>query len=57
MRISTEIEVFGIKVEDDEIKVKVTPGLGIERGPLGAEVDYDLAGDWLGVNLFYMIGG
>jgi hypothetical protein len=55
-RISTEIEVFAAKNDDSEIKVKLTPGIGYRMGNLAAEVDIDLAGDWAGVNLYYMLG-
>ncbi len=55
-RISTEIEVFGIKVEDSEIKVKLTPGIGYRMGNIAAEVDFDLAGDWAGINFYYTLG-
>ena len=36
---------------------KLFPGIVYETGPLGAEIEYDLAGEWLGINLSYTIGG
>ena len=56
MRITTEIEVFGISVEDTEEKIKLTPGVSYTMGKLAAEIDYDLAGDWAGINLYYSLG-
>ena len=56
MRISTEISLplgHGIT---GETKVKLTPGVGYTMGKLAAEIDYDIAGDWAGVNLYYMLG-
>ena len=55
MRITTEIEVFGISVEDTETKIKITPGVSYTMGKLAAEIDYDLAGDWAGINLYYSL--
>ena len=55
MRITTEIEVFGISVEDTENKIKITPGVSYTMGKLAAEIDYDLAGDWAGINLYYSL--
>ena len=54
-----EATVFGesVTVDDDEFKIKLTPGLGIQTGPISAEVDYDLAGDWVGINLYYSFAG
>ena len=34
MRITTEIEVFGISVEDTERKIKLTPGVSYTMGKL-----------------------
>jgi hypothetical protein len=57
MRISTEIDLGGFgKIDDSEIKVKFTPGIGYQMGNLAAEIDVDLAGDWAGVNLYYVLG-
>jgi hypothetical protein len=56
LRITTEIEIFGISVEETETKIKLTPGIGYKMGKLAAELDYDLAGDWAGINLYYMLG-
>ncbi|MGB0603761.1 MAG: hypothetical protein ACPGRY_02310 [Candidatus Latescibacterota bacterium] len=56
MRITTEIEVFGISVEETETKIKITPGVSYTMGKLAAEIDYDLAGDWAGINLYYSLG-
>ena len=56
LQISQEREVFGIKIESDETKMKVMPGVGVQKGSLAVEVDYDLAGDWAGLNLYYLLG-
>jgi hypothetical protein len=56
MSIKTEVEIFGIKADDSEIKIKATPGIGYQMGNLAAEIDVDLAGDWAGVNLYYVLG-
>lgn len=56
MRITTEIEIFGISVEETETKIKLTPGVGYTMGKLAAELDYDIAGDWAGINFYYMLG-
>ncbi len=52
MRITTEIGGF----EDTEIKFKLTPGVSYTMGKLAAEIDYDLVGDWAGINLYYSLG-
>ena len=55
MRISTKISLpFGHGVTG-ETKIKLTPGVGYTMGKLAAEFDYDIAGDWAGVNLYYML--
>ena len=58
--ISQEAEatVFGetISVDDSEFKIKVTPGIGVQTGSIAVEVDYDIAGDWMGINLYYSLG-
>ncbi|MFT5373769.1 MAG: hypothetical protein ACI906_000585 [Candidatus Latescibacterota bacterium] len=56
LRITTEVEIFGFKAETTETKVKLTPGIGYQMGNLAAEIDVDLAGDWAGVNLYYVLG-
>jgi hypothetical protein len=56
LRISSESKVGDFKVTADETKLKITPGVGMEFGQFGVEADIDLAGDWAGINLFYMIG-
>ncbi len=56
LRITTEIEIFGFKAETTETKIKLTPGIGYQMGKMAAELDVDLAGDWAGVNLYYMLG-
>ena len=55
-RISTEAKAAGISVDDSEMKIKVSPGVGYQQGPLGAEFDIDLAMDWAGINIYYMLG-
>jgi len=57
MSIKTEIEIFGIKADETETKIKLMPGIGYKMGKMAAEIDVDIAGDWAGVNLYYMIGG
>ena len=42
-----EITLFEITVDTSENKVKLSPGV---------ELDYDLAGDWVGLNLYYILG-
>ena len=56
--ISTELDLgpFGT-IDDDETKIKGTPGLGVQKGAIAAEIDYDLAGDWMGINVYYSFGG
>ena len=39
--------MFEITVDTSENKVKLSPGV---------ELDYDLAGDWVGLNLYYILG-
>ena len=56
MRLKQEIEVFGISAETTETKIKITPGIGYTMGKLAAEIDYDIAGDWAGINLYYSLG-
>ena len=45
-----------IKLETTDTKIKATPGIGMQMGNIAAEIDYDLAGDWATVNLYYMLG-
>ena len=40
-----------------KIKPKAIPGVGLQVGAIAAEVDYDISGDWVGVNLFFAFGG
>ena len=54
--ISQEATVFGTTVDDSEFKVKATPGIGVQTGSIAVEVDYDIAGDWMGINLYYSLG-
>ena len=56
MRLKQEIEVFGISAETTDTKIKITPGIGYTMGKLAAEIDYDIAGDWAGINLYYSLG-
>ena len=53
-RISTETDIG--KFETDETKIKLSPGIGIQMNSISVEVDYDLAGDWMGINLYYALG-
>ena len=54
--ISQEATVFETTVDDSEFKVKATPGIGVQTGSIAVEVDYDIAGDWMGINLYYSLG-
>ena len=56
MFISTEFKGFGQTERDRKIRLKTTPGIGYTIGRFGAEADYDLAGDWAGVSLYYVLG-
>ena len=53
--MSISQEILGIDM-DAETKIKITPGIGYTMGKLAAEIDYDLAGDWAGINLYYSLG-
>lgn len=55
MFISTEFKVFGQTERDRKIRLKTTPGIGYTIGRFGAEADYDLAGDWAGFSLYYVL--
>ena len=57
-RISSELDLgaFGT-FEEDETKIKLPPGIGIQKDAISVEIDYDLAGDWMGINLYYSLGG
>ena len=56
MFISTKFKGFGQTERDRKIRLKTTPGIGYTIGRFGAEADYDLAGDWAGVSLYYVLG-
>ena len=45
-----------ITADDSEFKVKATPGIGVQTGSIAIEVDYDIAGDWMGINIYYSLG-
>lgn len=53
MRISQEVLEVDLGTET---KIKITPGVGYTMGKLAAEIDYDIAGDWAGINLYYSLG-
>ena len=55
MFISTKFKVFGQTERDRKIRLKTTPGIGYTIGRFGAEADYDLAGDWAGFSLYYVL--
>ena len=56
MRISTETKTTGRTFDNSEVKIKATPGIGYQMGPITGQIDIDLAGDWAGVNLYYVLG-
>ncbi len=51
---------MGPAKSDDKFRNRLTPGIGIQKGNLAVEADYqlqyDLESDWLGVNLYYLLG-
>lgn len=53
--ISTVFRGFGQTERDKKMRLKTTPGIGYTIGRFGAEADYDLAGDWGGVSLHYVL--
>jgi len=55
MLINTEFKGFGQTERDEKMRFKTTPGIGYTIGRFGAEADYDLAGDWAGVSLYYVL--
>ena len=55
MLISTQFRGFGQTERDKKMRLKTTPGIGYAIGRFGAEADYDLAGDWAGVSLYYVL--
>jgi hypothetical protein len=57
-RISTDPK--GPTKSDSEFKNRLTPEIGLQKGNLAVEADYqlqyDLESDWLGVNVYYLLG-
>ena len=55
MRITTEIELLEclLKIRRQSSNLHL---VSATMGKLAAEIDYDLAGDWAGINLYYSLG-
>ena len=56
LRITTKYEDSDLSFDESETKIKITPGIGYTMGKIAAEIDYDIAGDWAGINLYYSLG-
>ena len=54
---STKSEFGGQQNSAEAGSNKLFVGIGFEIGSLGTEAEYDLAGEWLGINLYYSVGG
>ena len=52
-RITKEKQVTADK---SKFSIKATPGIGVQTGSIAIEVDYDIAGDWMGINIYYSLG-
>ncbi len=57
MRISQKMKLNSTRsFEESETTIKTIPGIGYTMGKFAAEIDYDIAGDWAGINLYYSLG-
>ena len=55
--VNTEAKAGGRTASSNSGANKLFVGIGLERGMMGAEAEYDLGGEWIGINLFYTVGG
>jgi len=54
--VHTEAKTGGFSASANSGANKLFPGVGFQKGPMGAQIEYDLGGEWLGINCVYLLG-